>query len=211
MFEIFVSTFVIYFVVVDPIGTAPVFITITENLSRNLRIKVALEGSFFAFLIMLFFAFFGMLLLTYLGISLNAFKIGGGIILLGIALEMLSSRRQDRKKSEIDRQMEGYPKSDASNLAIYPLAMPLLAGPACITSIMIVSADYGDSYSMLITAYSALAAVMIVTALILGIVAVGHSYIDERITSIISRVTAIILAALAVQYIIDGIRSASVF
>ena len=89
--------------------------------------------------------------------------------------------------------------------------MPLLAGPAGITSIMIVLADYGYSYSMLITAYSALAVVMIVTALILGIVAVGHSYIDERITSIISRVTAIILAALAVQYIIDGIRSASVF
>lgn len=221
MYESFITAFVIYFVVVDPIGNAPIFLAVTAHLDKAQKARVALEGTVVATAIMLFFALCGSWILGYLNISEAAFKIAGGLILFTVALDMLTSRRQTRKEQTTTRNQDDsdnpdgdrHDKNDVAdsgeqdNVAIFPLAIPLLAGPASIMSVMVVSADLGDSLALQITGYGALLAVMLATALILGLVVFVERFIDHRATNVFSRVTAIILAALSVQYVVDGMAA----
>ena len=190
-----------YFVVIDPIGNLPIFLAITAHLSKRQKIRTAIEGSIVAAAIMLFFALCGAWILHYLAISFSAFKIAGGIILLLVAIDMLSNRRQQRKEQESDII------SPEDNVAIFPLAIPLLAGPAAITSVMVVSSGGTDSLKLSLLGLGALAAVMAITAVILIATSLAEAYIDTRVTSVFSRITAIILAALSIQYIIDGLQT----
>ena len=98
MFEIFLQSFVLYFVVIDPFGTTPIFMSVTQHQNSKEKIKSAIEGVLTAAIILIFFSIVGNFLLTYLNISLGAFKIAGGIILFIIALEMLFDKRQERKE-----------------------------------------------------------------------------------------------------------------
>lgn len=221
MYESFITAFVIYFVVVDPIGNAPIFLAVTAHLDKAQKARVALEGTVVATAIMLFFALCGSWILGYLNISEAAFKIAGGLILFTVALDMLTSRRQTRKEQTTTRNQDDSDNPDGDrrdmndvadsgeqdNVAIFPLAIPLLAGPASIMSVMVVSADLGDSLALQITGYGALLAVMLATALILGLVVFVERFIDHRATNVFSRVTAIILAALSVQYVVDGMAA----
>ena len=125
MSESFITAFIVYFVVVDPIGNAPIFIAVTQYLDRAAKTRAALESTFIASGIMLFFALCGSWILGYLNISMTGFKIAGGIILLIVALDMLQAKRQNRKKEGSNSAC-----STDHNVAIFPLAIPLLAGPA---------------------------------------------------------------------------------
>jgi multiple antibiotic resistance protein len=191
----------VYFVVIDPIGNLPIFLAITAHLSKRQKIRTAIEGSIVAAAIMLFFALCGAWILHYLAISFSAFKIAGGIILLLVAIDMLSNRRQQRKEQGSDII------SPEDNVAIFPLAIPLLAGPAAITSVMVVSSGGTGSLKLSLLGLGALAAVMAITAVILIATSLAEAYIDTRVTSVFSRITAIILAALSIQYIIDGLQT----
>ena len=101
MIETFVTIFVVYFVVIDPIGMVPLFVALTGGLSTRAKVRLAIEGPFIAGIILVFFAVFGAQLLTYLGISLVAFKIGGGLLLFQVAIDMLSSKRLQRKQKTV--------------------------------------------------------------------------------------------------------------
>mgnify|MGYP001493814342 FL=1 len=209
MLESFITAFVIYFVVVDPIGNAPIFLAVTTHLDKTRKARVALEGTAVATIIMLFFAICGSWILGYLNISEAAFKIAGGLILFTVALDMLTSRRQTRKEQNTARDSDaGAPPpalGESDNVAIFPLAIPLLAGPAAIMSVMVVSADLDGSVALQVTGYSALLAVMVLTGIILSLTTLAERIIDPRAANVFSRITAIILAALSVQYVIDGV------
>ncbi|MDA7599023.1 MarC family protein [Alphaproteobacteria bacterium] len=209
MLESFITAFVIYFVVVDPIGNAPIFLAVTTHLDKTRKARVALEGTAVATIIMLFFAICGSWILGYLNISEAAFKIAGGLILFTVALDMLTSRRQTRKEQNTARDSDaGAPPpalGESDNVAIFPLAIPLLAGPAAIMSVMVVSADLDGSFALQVTGYSALLAVMVLTGIILSLTVLAERIIDPRAANVFSRITAIILAALSVQYVIDGV------
>ena len=127
MLESFVTAFIIYFVVIDPVGNAPIFVAVTQHQDRARKLRTALEGTVVATMIMLFFALCGRWVLAYLNISEAAFRIAGGIILFLVALDMLSARRQQRKREVSTREDE---ESEPDNVAIFPLATPLLAGPS---------------------------------------------------------------------------------
>jgi multiple antibiotic resistance protein len=197
MIEIFVSAFIVYFVVIDPVGNAPIFLSITTHLNKRQKIRVALEGTFYATFIMLFFSLCGVWILQYLKISLTAFRLAGGIILLLVALDMLTNKRQVRKEQGNDTM------SNDENIAIFPLATPLLAGPAAITSVMVIASNETGNLQIFI-GYGALGAVMLLTSIILIFTGLCEDYINPRITSVFSRITGIILAGLSIQYIIDG-------
>ena len=209
MLESFITAFVIYFVVVDPIGNAPIFLAVTTHLDKTRKARVALEGTAVATIIMLFFAICGSWILGYLNISEAAFKIAGGLILFTVALDMLTSRRQTRKEQNTARDSDaGAPPpalGESDNVAIFPLAIPLLAGPAAIMSVMVVSADLDGSFALQVTGYSSLLAVMVLTGIILSLTVLAERIIDPRAANVFSRITAIILAALSVQYVIDGV------
>jgi multiple antibiotic resistance protein len=199
MLEIFLQYFVLYFVVIDPIGTTPLFLVVTKGLIAKDKNKVAFEGVLIATIVLLFFAFFGNYVLKYLGISFPAFTIAGGVILFLIALEMLFEIRSERKKRSINDKRD--------KISIFPIAIPLLAGPAAITSVILTISQAEGSYSLLIINIICLISVMLVSFVILRVFTKFQKFINEKIINIFSRVIGIILAALSIQYILDGIKS----
>ena len=160
---------------------------------------------------MLFFALCGAWILSYLNISEAAFKIAGGIMLFLVALDMLAAKRQQRKRAEStgggNTGEAGSDEPDSDNLAIYPLAIPLLAGPSAIMSVIVVNAGFAGALASTLTGYAALLAVMVATGIILCLTVVAEGWLNERITMVFSRITAIILAGLSVQYVIDGLTA----
>lgn len=204
MIESFLTAFVIYFVVIDPVGSAPIFLSVTSHLTKIQKYKVAMEATIIASLIMIFFGMCGTWILHYLQISISAFKIAGGIILLLVALDMLSSKRHDRKRQQLSED------DGNDGVAVYPLAIPLLAGPAAITSVMMISGRSNINLEEMLPGYFALILVMFITALIFMLTGFFQEYINYKITSVFSRITAIILAALSIQYLINGLKSLGV-
>ena len=198
MIESFITAFIIYFVVIDPVGNAPVFLAVTTAQTRRQKFRTAIEATMFASFIMLFFALCGAWVLAYLKITQPAFKIAGGIILFLVSLDMLSARRQQRKRDEST-------DNEGDNLAIYPLAIPMLAGPAAIISVIVVTAEFSDALGRSLIGYSALLAVMASTGLVLCQTVIAESWLNEKVTMVFSRITAIILAGLSVQYVLDGL------
>ena len=198
MIESFITAFIIYFVVIDPVGNAPVFLAVTTAQTRRQKFRTAIEATLFASFIMLFFALCGAWVLAYLKITQPAFKIAGGIILFLVSLDMLSARRQQRKRDEST-------DNEGDNLGIYPLAIPMLAGPAAIISVIVVTAEFSDALGRSLIGYSALLAVMASTGLILCLTVIAESWLNEKVTMVFSRITAIILAGLSVQYVLDGL------
>ena len=199
MIELFFKTFIFYFIVIDPIGSTPIFLVVTEHLDVKEKIKTALHGTFIATLILLFFGLLGNSILAYLNISFPAFTIAGGIILFIIALEMLFDKRHQRKEENNN--------FTSDKLSIFPLATPLLAGPAAITSVIVSVSATGNDFTKQAIGMFALIAATLVTFIILFIAAKSEKIINKRIISIFSRIVAIVLAGLSIQYILDGIKT----
>jgi len=199
MIELFFKTFIFYFIVIDPIGSTPIFLVVTEHLDVKEKIKTALHGTFIATLILLFFGLLGNSILAYLKISFPAFTIAGGIILFIIALEMLFDKRHQRREESTN--------FTSDKLSIFPLATPLLAGPAAITSVIVSVTATGNNFTNQAIGMFALITAMLVTFTILFIAAKSEKIINKRIISVFSRIVAIILAGLSIQYILDGIKT----
>jgi len=198
MLEIFIQTFFLYFIVIDPLGNTPLFLAVTQNMRSQQRVKTALSATIIASIILLFFALLGSTLLSYLNISFPAFTIGGGIILLLISMEMLFDKRQQRKEDDIDFNSE--------NVSVFPLATPIIAGPAAITSVIVSVSDMGDNLTNQSVGMISLASVLLLTFIFFFIGAKFSQLINKKVISVISRVIAIILVGLSVQYILDGIK-----
>ena len=199
MIELFLKTFIFYFIVIDPIGSTPIFLVVTEHLDVKEKIKTALHGTFIATLILLFFGLLGNSILAYLKISFPAFTIAGGIILFIIALEMLFDKRHQRKEEHIN--------FTSDKLSIFPLATPLLAGPAAITSVIVSVSATGNNFTNQVIGMFALIAATLVTFIILFVAAKSEKIINKKIISVFSRIVAIVLAGLSIQYILDGIKT----
>ena len=199
MIELFFKTFIFYFIVIDPIGSTPLFLVVTEHLDVKEKIKTALHGTFIATLILLFFGLLGNSVLAYLKISFPAFTIAGGIILFIISLEMLFDKRHQRKEEDVN--------FTSDKLSIFPLATPLLAGPAAITSVIVSVSAMGNNFSNQAIGMLALVAATLTTFIILFIAAKSEKIINRRIISVFSRIVAIVLAGLSIQYILNGIKA----
>jgi len=199
MLEIFIQTFFLYFIVIDPLGNTPIFLSITQSMEPKQKIKIALSATIIATIILMFFALLGSSLLSYLNISYPAFTIGGGIVLLMIAIEMLFDKRQQRKEVDIDL--------NSDNVSVFPLATPIIAGPAAITSVIVSVSDIGINFKSQTSGMLALVSVLFLTFIIFFIASKFSRIINKKIISVISRVVAIILVGLSVQYILDGLKA----
>ena len=198
MLEIFIQTFFLYFIVIDPLGTTPLFLIVTQHMETKEKIRTALSATTIATGILLFFALLGSSLLSYLNISFPAFTVAGGVILFLISMEMLFDKRQQRKENDLDYNSE--------RVSVFPLATPLLAGPAGITSVIVSVSDIGNNFTNQIVGMFSLIIVLFITFIIFFIASKSSRIINKKIISVISRVIAIILAGLSVQYILDGIK-----
>jgi multiple antibiotic resistance protein len=199
MLEIFIQTFFLYFIVIDPLGNTPLFLIVTQNMETKQKIKTALSATIIATIILLFFALLGSYVLNYLNISFPAFTIGGGLILLLISMEMLFDKRQQRKEGDIDL--------NSDNVSVFPLATPLIAGPAAITSVIVSVSDIGNNFTNQTVGMLSLVLVLFLTFIIFFIASKFSKIINKKIISVFSRVIAIILVGLSIQYILDGIKT----
>jgi multiple antibiotic resistance protein len=197
MLELFIQSFVVYFVVVDPLGNGPIFLSLTQSQNTKEKIQTSIEAVSIATIILISFSVIGKFILSYLSISLASFRIAGGLILFIIALEMLFNKRQERKE-QIANEVK-------DKVSIFPLAIPILSGPAAITSIIVIMSDIGDNIVYQLVSIASLVSVMLITFVLFMIISKSGDFINKKIINVFSRVIAIILAALSVQYIIDGL------
>lgn len=198
-----VSALVTLFVVVDPIGLAPSFLAITEGLPRAARRSVALRASVIAGAILIGAALLGDWLLRALGISLPAFRIAGGLLLFAIAFEMVFGVRMRREVQAAEQAIEEHVR----NIAAFPLAIPLMAGPGAITATVLLDGRAGGN--------SLLVGVLLAVVVFVMLACLAAFYFAQRIgrllgrtgNIVLSRLLGVVLAALAVQFVADGVRA----
>lgn len=202
MTERLVNAFVVFFVVLDPVGMVPVFWALTHRGTRAYRRRMAVWGVGLAAAILLVFAVAGQALLAALGIGVPAFRIAGGILLFLLSIDMIFARQSGLRSTTAREQAEAEHRADVS---VFPLAFPLIAGPGAMTTVLLFAGRPGEA------AFLAVIGVMLaVLALILGAL-LGSEYLMRHLgetgANVFSRLLGLVLAALSVQYVVDGIRA----
>ena len=204
MTELIVDSFIIFFVVVDPIGLAPMFAALTPGASPALRRRLALRGVLIAGVILFAFVIVGDALLRALGIGLASFQIAGGVLLFLLAVDMLFVRHSGLRSTTAREQKEAAHRKDIS---VFPLAIPLIAGPGALTTVLLMVGDQGDNPAVIGATLAVVVLVLGVTLAALFLSGRLLRLIGETGANVVSRVLGVVLAALAVQYILDGLQA----
>lgn len=197
------NAFVTLLVTIDPPGLAPLFLALTAGMSRPERLQVALRASLIAMFILTLFAVAGTTILAVFGITLPAFRVAGGLLLFYIAFEMIFERRQERKEKSAGAAIT---RDDIRNVAAFPLALPLIAGPGAISATVLLSGTFSTAPQRALLV-AILAACVAVTWLFLVLADRIDRFLGETGRSILTRLLGVILAALAVQFVADGIKA----
>ena len=210
MIELFLSAFITLFVVIDPPGCAPIYAGLTRDATPAQQRTMAIKACLIAGAILLGFALFGEELLGALHIELDAFRIAGGIMLFLIALDMVFEKRTQRREDRAEKIMaQNEHTPEIEDISVFPMAMPMLAGPGAIASVMLlVSGSSGIQGTLVILA--ALAAVLLLTLLALITASPLMKIFGTQVEAVITRLLGVLLAALAAQYVIDGLRASFV-
>ena len=202
MIELFISAFVTFFVVIDPPGCAPIFASLTSGAPASHRRAMAIRSVIVASSILFVFAIFGEAFLGALGVSLDAFRIAGGIMLFLIALDMVFEKRTERRENRAQDVMA----QEHEDISVFPMGIPMIAGPGSIASAMLLTARAnGPGESAIVL--GALATVLLLTMLCLLVAGPLMKLLGYRLEAMITRVLGVILAALAAQFVIDGIKA----
>lgn len=202
MLDLFFSAFITLFVVIDPPGCAPIYASLTHGASAAQRRSMGLRAVFVAGLILIIFALFGEQLLGALHIELDSFRIAGGIMLFVIALDMVFEKRTQRREERAQKIID---TPEIEDVSIFPMAMPMIAGPGSIASIMLLVSQ-NDGLDRALVVLGALGAVLAVT--LVALIAAGPlmRVLGEKTEAVITRLLGVLLAALAAQFVIDGLR-----
>ena len=193
-----ISAFVTLFVVIDPIGLTPIFIALTAGMTAAQRRAIAIRATVIAAGLLFLFAFLGEQVLGFIGISMPAFRIAGGILLFLTALDMLFERRTKRRedKAEVD---------DLPDPSVFPIAIPLIAGPGAIASIILLVGQADDPLGMA-SVLGVMVAVLIIVFLLFLSAPVIERALGKTGIVVVTRLLGMLLAALSVQFVLDGIR-----
>ncbi|WP_299789101.1 MarC family protein [uncultured Marivita sp.] len=193
-----ISAFVTLFVVIDPIGLTPVFIALTPGMTAQQRLAIAIRATVIAAGLLFLFAFFGEQVLGFIGISMPAFRIAGGILLFLTALDMLFERRTKRREGQAELD-------DAPDPSVFPIAIPLIAGPGAIASIILLTGSAEGAVGM-----ASVLGVMVLVLALVFLMFLSASLIERALGKtgivVVTRLLGMLLAALSVQFVLDGIR-----
>lgn len=193
-----VSAFVTLFVVIDPIGLTPVFIALTPGLTAQQRRAIAIRATVIAAGLLFLFAFLGEQVLGFIGISMPAFRIAGGILLFLTALDMLFERRTKRREDQADVE-------DVPDPSVFPIAIPLIAGPGAIASIILLAGQAEGPVGM-VSVLGVMVAVLIIVFLLFLSAPLIERALGKTGIVVVTRLLDMLLAALSVQFVLDGIR-----
>ena len=200
--ELFLSAFVTLFVVIDPPGCAPIYAGLTKGATAAQARTMALRATVIAAIILLIFALFGQELLGALHIELDSFRIAGGLMLFFIAFDMVFEKRTQRREERAEK-IAATP--EVEDVSVFPMAMPMLAGPGAIAAVMLLMNE-AEGWPEMLEVLAALALVLAITAA--ALVAAGPliRLLGDKVEAVITRLLGVLLAALAAQYVIDGLK-----
>jgi multiple antibiotic resistance protein len=201
MFDLFIDSLIIMLVVVDPVGIAPLFVALTQGESETARRRTAIRGTLIAGGILVVFVLVGDSLLNALGIGMPAFQIAGGALLFLLAVEMVFARHSGVRSTTAREQREAETRKDIS---VFPLAIPLIAGPGALTSVLLMVGEQGDEPLVIGSVLAVIVVVLLITLASLLFSARIMAFMGETGANVVSRVLGVILAALAVQFVLNG-------
>ncbi|MGR3804579.1 MarC family protein [Marinibacterium profundimaris] len=196
------SAFVTLFVIIDPLGMTPLFVALTRGASREARRSIALRSCFVAFLVLTLFAVLGDKILNYVGISMPAFRVAGGILLFLTALDMLFERRTKRREDQAGPSAAD-PTDDPS---VFPLAIPLIAGPGALASMILLTGEHPGIEGLAVT-LGVMMAVLALVFLLFLVSSLLERAMGQTGTNVVSRILGMLLAALSVQFVMDGLAA----
>jgi multiple antibiotic resistance protein len=206
MFEIdaILNAFFTLFVTIDPVGLAPIFIGLTVGMTRQERFSVALRACIIAMGLMVLFLLAGQTILDTLGITIHAFRVAGGLLLFYTAFEMVFGARQERKEKTSETAIT---RDQLANLAVFPLALPLIAGPGAISATILLATQFNGSWEW--TGMLLLVIAFVILLVFLAFLASEFlsKYLGVTGRMILTRLLGVLLAALSVQFVIDGIKA----
>lgn len=201
-FDTLINATVTLLVTIDPIGLAPLFLALTAGMDRATRAQIALRGILISTGLLVMFALAGMTILDLFGITMPAFRIAGGLLLFWLAFEMVYEKRQERKQETTERAVISH--DDAKHIAVFPLAIPLIAGPGAISATVLLSTEMSSPLER-----SALIGVILALMTLCMFVFMLAERLDHIIGDtgrmVLTRLLGVILAALSVQFVADGI------
>lgn len=198
------TTFITFFVIIDPLGIAPLFLALTPDSSEALRRQMAVKATAIAAGVLLVFAISGDLFLRSLGITLSAFRIAGGVLLFLLAIDMVFARSSGLRATTAGEEAEAVHKTD---IAVFPLAIPLIAGPGAMTSTVLLMGQQSGEPSRQVAVILVLLGVLLLNLAVLVVATRLTRALGVTGINVITRVFGIILAALAVQFVLDGLAT----
>ena len=202
-YDALLNAFVTLLVMLDPPGNAPLFLALTVGMTRAQRFQVALRGCVTAFIILTVFAIAGAGILKVIGITIPAFRVAGGLLLFWIAFEMVFDKRQERREANAKRVVT---KDHIRDIAAFPLAIPLIAGPGSISATVLLS----STYSTPLERVELIAILFVVIAILFAAFVIADRLdrlLGESGRAILTRLLGVLLAALAVQFVADGVKA----
>lgn len=195
-----ITGFVTLFVIVDPIGLTPMFIALTQGMPPKKRRSIAIRSCIVAGALLSMFALFGEAVLGFVGISMAAFRISGGILLFLTALDMLFQRRQKRRENQAEED------DHSDDPSVFPLAMPLIAGPGSIATVILLAGKQTD-----VAGYSMVFAIMVLVLLLVLLMFFVGGMVERLLgntgINVVTRLLGMLLAALSVQFVLDGLKA----
>ncbi len=200
-----IPAFVTLFVIIDPIGIAPIFASLTTGTPKAHKFRMAWRGPLIGVIILLFFAFVGEPFMAALGISMDAFRTAGGVLLMLIAIEMVFEKRTAKREARAEDILEDTDEGEHEDIAVFPIGVPMIAGPGSIATVMLLMNNHnGDQVAQGIVVLSLLV-VILSSFIIFWLASDLMAKLGGSVTTVLTRVLGIVLAALAVQYIFDGL------
>lgn len=196
-----ITAFVTLFVIIDPIGMTPLFVALTQGMSAARRRAIAIRACVTSALLLILFAALGEAVLGFIGISMPAFRIAGGLLLFLTALDMLFERRGERRKGQADAAEE----EDGDDPSIFPIAIPLIAGPGSIATVILLAGQKPGAEGLIWVIGVMLSVITLVFFMFLT-----SSLLERALgkvgINVVTRLLGMLLAALAVQFVLDGLR-----
>lgn len=200
----FLNNFLLIFVAIDPFALIPIFAGITHGLKKNEIKRIYFRATIISFIILFFFSLLGQSLLNVMGININSFKIIGGLFLIFIAFEMVFEKRDERRQNLADSAID---EVSAISLATFPLAIPLIAGPGSITITMLIAEKSGPALISKMINFLPVMLSVILAGICMWLSSKLVEIISISLLGVIQRVFGLLLGALAIEYVISGIKN----
>ncbi|WP_281856361.1 MarC family protein [Litoreibacter halocynthiae] len=194
-----ITAFVTLFVVIDPIGLAPLFVALTSGMDFRNRLRIAIRSCLVAIFLLTLFGLAGEALLDFIGISMAAFRISGGVLLFVTALDMLFERRTQRREDQVDGPGDEDP-------SVFPLATPLIAGPGALATMILLTGTPGADFTYVAAVHGVMLSVLAVVFGMFLMAGLMERVIGDTGIKVITRLMGMLLAALSVQFVLDGLR-----